>query len=235
MADSRWELAEILQKRGWSLATAESCTGGTHRRGLHRRCQAPACGSSAASSLTPMPPSRRCLGRGRRTLIEARMAPSANRWHARWRLGAAATLPCARSAVAVTGVAGPDRRQCRQTGRHGLVRLGDAGRGLYRTPALRRQPRRGAPGHRGPCAGWPAGPALNRRCRPMAEPFKNLIHAGTVAQAGQHLQRVWPAFDRARFESLATTGLEDAGAQGPRHVAGRRAGGHAARKTSRTG
>ena len=42
----------------------------------------------------------------------------------------------------------------------------------------------------------------------MAEPFKNLIHAGTVAQAGQHLQRVWPAFDRSRFESLATTGLE---------------------------
>ncbi|HOF32288.1 MAG TPA: DNA alkylation repair protein, partial [Burkholderiaceae bacterium] len=42
----------------------------------------------------------------------------------------------------------------------------------------------------------------------MAEPFKNLIHAGTVAQAGQHLRRVWPAFDRARFESLATTGLE---------------------------
>ena len=42
----------------------------------------------------------------------------------------------------------------------------------------------------------------------MAEPFKNLIHAGTVAQAGQHLRRVWPAFDRSRFESLATTGLE---------------------------
>jgi hypothetical protein len=42
----------------------------------------------------------------------------------------------------------------------------------------------------------------------MAEPFKNLINAGTVAQAGQHLQRAWPAFDRARFESLATTGLE---------------------------
>jgi len=42
----------------------------------------------------------------------------------------------------------------------------------------------------------------------MAEPFKNLIHAGTVAEAGQHLQRAWPAFDRARFESLATTRLE---------------------------
>jgi 3-methyladenine DNA glycosylase AlkC len=41
----------------------------------------------------------------------------------------------------------------------------------------------------------------------MAEPFKLLIHAGTVAQAGQHLQRAWPAFDRARFESLASTGL----------------------------
>ena len=29
-----------------------------------------------------------------------------------------------------------------------------------------------------------------------------------MARAGQHLRRVWPAFDRARFESLATTGLE---------------------------
>ncbi len=42
----------------------------------------------------------------------------------------------------------------------------------------------------------------------MAEPFKHLIHAGTVVEAGLHLQRAWPAFDRARFESLATTGLQ---------------------------
>ena len=28
MTDSRWELAEILQERGWMMATAESCTGG---------------------------------------------------------------------------------------------------------------------------------------------------------------------------------------------------------------
>lgn len=28
MTDSRWELAEILQKMGWMMATAESCTGG---------------------------------------------------------------------------------------------------------------------------------------------------------------------------------------------------------------
>ena len=42
----------------------------------------------------------------------------------------------------------------------------------------------------------------------MAEPFKLLIHAGTVAQIGRHLQRAWPAFERARFESLASTGLE---------------------------
>ena len=42
----------------------------------------------------------------------------------------------------------------------------------------------------------------------MAEPFKNLINAGTVQAAGQHLRRVWPAFDRARFERLAGTGLE---------------------------
>lgn len=28
MTDPRWELAEILQKKGWMMATAESCTGG---------------------------------------------------------------------------------------------------------------------------------------------------------------------------------------------------------------
>ena len=28
MTDPRWELAEILQKKGWTMATAESCTGG---------------------------------------------------------------------------------------------------------------------------------------------------------------------------------------------------------------
>jgi 3-methyladenine DNA glycosylase AlkC len=42
----------------------------------------------------------------------------------------------------------------------------------------------------------------------MAEPFKNLINAGTVARAGQHLQRVWPGFDRPRFEQSAGHGLE---------------------------
>lgn len=28
MTERRWELAEILQQRGWMMATAESCTGG---------------------------------------------------------------------------------------------------------------------------------------------------------------------------------------------------------------
>jgi 3-methyladenine DNA glycosylase AlkC len=42
----------------------------------------------------------------------------------------------------------------------------------------------------------------------MAEPFKNLINAGTVAQVGQHLKTAWPAFDRSEFESLAGTGLD---------------------------
>ncbi|MBT9554230.1 MAG: DNA alkylation repair protein [Hydrogenophaga sp.] len=40
------------------------------------------------------------------------------------------------------------------------------------------------------------------------EPFKNLINAGTVQRAGQHLQRVWPAFDRPGFEHRAAHGLE---------------------------
>ncbi len=40
------------------------------------------------------------------------------------------------------------------------------------------------------------------------EPFKNLINAGTVAHAGQHLQRVWPAFDRRGFEQQAAHGLD---------------------------
>lgn len=40
------------------------------------------------------------------------------------------------------------------------------------------------------------------------EPFKNLINTGTVARAGQHLQRVWPAFDRQSFERRAAHGLD---------------------------
>lgn len=40
------------------------------------------------------------------------------------------------------------------------------------------------------------------------EPFKNLINAGTVQRAGQHLQRVWPAFDRSGFEQRAAHGLD---------------------------
>lgn len=40
------------------------------------------------------------------------------------------------------------------------------------------------------------------------EPFKHLIHPGTVSRAGQHLQRVWPGFDRSRFEQQAAHGLE---------------------------
>ncbi|HLP01907.1 MAG TPA: DNA alkylation repair protein [Opitutaceae bacterium] len=42
----------------------------------------------------------------------------------------------------------------------------------------------------------------------MAEPFKNLISRQTVAQAGRHLARVWPEFDRTRFEQLAGDNLE---------------------------
>ncbi len=40
------------------------------------------------------------------------------------------------------------------------------------------------------------------------EAFKNLINSVTVKRAGQHLQRVWPAFDRRRFERQATHGLD---------------------------
>ncbi|MBA4267593.1 MAG: DNA alkylation repair protein, partial [Comamonadaceae bacterium] len=43
----------------------------------------------------------------------------------------------------------------------------------------------------------------------MAEAFKNLINPGTVSLAGEHLQRVWPAFDRRAFLSKAGKGLED--------------------------
>lgn len=42
----------------------------------------------------------------------------------------------------------------------------------------------------------------------MPEPFKNLINPGTVHEIGAQLQRAWPAFDRKRFEKVATTGLE---------------------------
>jgi 3-methyladenine DNA glycosylase AlkC len=42
----------------------------------------------------------------------------------------------------------------------------------------------------------------------MAEPFKNLINAQTVAWAGQHLQRADAVFDRDLFERLAGGGLD---------------------------
>ena len=42
----------------------------------------------------------------------------------------------------------------------------------------------------------------------MAEPFKNLLNADLVRTAGQHLRRVWPAFDRLRFERIAFAGLQ---------------------------
>lgn len=42
----------------------------------------------------------------------------------------------------------------------------------------------------------------------MAEPFKNLISRETVVQTGQHLARVLPSFERARFERMALRGLE---------------------------
>ncbi len=40
------------------------------------------------------------------------------------------------------------------------------------------------------------------------EPFKNLINKGTVEAIGAQLQRVWPAFERKRFQKLAQTGLD---------------------------
>lgn len=40
------------------------------------------------------------------------------------------------------------------------------------------------------------------------EPFKNLINRDTAAQAGHHLRRAWPRFDRTRFEAQASKGLE---------------------------
>ncbi len=57
---------------------------------------------------------------------------------------------------------------------------------------------------------WPAcWPGSEHRVAPtVAEPFKLLIHAGTVAAMGRHLRRAWPAFDAERFETLAGAGLE---------------------------
>jgi len=42
----------------------------------------------------------------------------------------------------------------------------------------------------------------------VAEAFKHLLNAGTVAEASNHLQRAWPGFDAARFEALALQGLD---------------------------
>ncbi len=42
----------------------------------------------------------------------------------------------------------------------------------------------------------------------MAEPFKNLVNQTTIETAARHFARVWPQFDRSRFEALAGAGLE---------------------------
>jgi 3-methyladenine DNA glycosylase AlkC len=42
----------------------------------------------------------------------------------------------------------------------------------------------------------------------VAEPFKNLVNPALVRAAVPALQRAWPAFDGARFASLACEGLE---------------------------
>ncbi|KFN43903.1 DNA alkylation repair protein [Arenimonas oryziterrae] len=42
----------------------------------------------------------------------------------------------------------------------------------------------------------------------MSEPFKNLINPARIREAGHHLARVWPAFDRRRFEKLALAQLD---------------------------
>ncbi|TBO34207.1 DNA alkylation repair protein [Aquabacterium lacunae] len=42
----------------------------------------------------------------------------------------------------------------------------------------------------------------------MAEAFKHLIGAHTVAEVGHHLKRVWPAFDRPAFERQALADLD---------------------------
>lgn len=42
----------------------------------------------------------------------------------------------------------------------------------------------------------------------MPEPFKNLINAALVREAGAHLRRAWPGFDRRAFEARALGGLD---------------------------
>lgn len=42
----------------------------------------------------------------------------------------------------------------------------------------------------------------------MPEPFKLLLNGERVREAGRHLQRVWPRFDRREFETKALRGLD---------------------------
>jgi 3-methyladenine DNA glycosylase AlkC len=54
----------------------------------------------------------------------------------------------------------------------------------------------------------------------MADAFKNLIHAGTVADIATHLRRVQPRFEAAAFSALACEGLEALEFKGrARHIA----------------
>ena len=42
----------------------------------------------------------------------------------------------------------------------------------------------------------------------MAEPFKTSLNAALIAEAGAHLQRVWPRFDLSRFLAIAGADLD---------------------------
>jgi nicotinamide-nucleotide amidase len=137
-------LAALLQRKGWMLSTAESCTGGLIGA---------ACTELAGSSvwfergfITYSNEAKTELLGVDAAVIAAHGAVSEPVARA-MATGAIAHSAPSRVALAVTGVAGPTGGTQREAGGHGVVRLVGRRRRAHRAPPLRRRPRHRARGH----------------------------------------------------------------------------------------
>lgn len=107
MSDMNEQLADLLQQRGWRLATAESVTAGNV---VELAAQAPQASSWLLGGLVPTPPDvkERLLGVEPGPVVNAETA-------AQMASGVAALLR-AEVAVATTGVGGPDPEEDQPAG-----------------------------------------------------------------------------------------------------------------------
>ena len=121
-----------LQQRKLVLATAESCTGGGISQAVTEIAGSTSwfdCGfvvysNASKTELLEVPDA-----------LIAQFGSVSEEVAAAMAQGALASSN-ASVALSTTGIAGPDRRRARQTGRHGLFRLGHQGRCPHRAPGV---------------------------------------------------------------------------------------------------